>query len=249
MLQNVLSTAEIRCCSVKLSKLSVSQCNVLWSCSVNVSKLTVAQCNALRKVSCCIGPNLNELFQEELEHAGDEMITPVFDVAKQYLRKPAVSLPPNIDHELQKTMKVDLKSKKPHHCLKCDKTYKTEKTLYGHYRAKHTDTFHFQCETCSRKFLNRHHFATHVLFPLKILNFTCDQCGRKFVRKPLLIHHLLAEHGERHQCFHCSKSYKSANALQQHMREINKSFVCPMCGKNFSQFSSCSKHAKSCFRK
>ena len=193
LLKNVIRLAEIQCCSVIVSKLTVAQCNVLWCCSVNVSKLSVAECNVLCKVSCCIGPKLDELLQDELVklHVGEDVITPVFDNANKYLKKPAVSLPSNISDELEKTMKVDLHSKKPHHCPKCENTYKMEKTLYGHYRAKHSDTFNFQCQKCSKKFLNRHHFATHVCFHMKTFNFTCDQCGRKFVRKPLLIHHLL----------------------------------------------------------
>ena len=224
--ENVIRLPEIRCCSVNISKLTVAQCNVLRCCSVNVSKLSVAQCNVLRKVSCCIGPKLDELLQDELVklHVGKDMITPVFDNANKYLKKPAVSLPSNFSDELEKTMKVDLSLNKPHHCPKCEKTYKTEKTLYGHYRSKHMDNFNFQCEKCSKKFLNRHHFATHVRFHMKIFNFSCDQCGRKFVRKPLLINHLLSEHGQRHKCFHCAKSYKSATALRQHIREINKFF-------------------------
>ena len=75
--ENVIRLAEIRCCLVNVSKLTVAQCNVLRCCSVNVSKLSVAQCNVLRKVSCCIGPKLDELLQDELVklHVGEDMIS------------------------------------------------------------------------------------------------------------------------------------------------------------------------------
>jgi transcription elongation factor Elf1 len=135
------------------------------------------------------------------------------------------------------------------HCEQCDYVAKKKEHLRKHKRRVHI-TKTFKCLHCGKEFgfgndLNRH-MHTH----LKAEN-CCDLCGKiyKNVRT-------LAEHRKTHEdnytrpewaCKFCEKTFSTKYVLAYHIKSehlgLKKTFICPICGKSFSQKVTYLKHA------
>ena len=226
-----------------------SQCQPIQACQVRLNVLSVDDyVKNMRQPKCCIGPKLDDLLKDEINDMYENaniLLKLQFNVESNELRKPKKSIPLHIQEMINSSYQ---KRRKQGHlqCDQCTNTYSCAKSLYCHVRLVHKGEYKYECQRCGKRFLNKHHFSTHVHLHMKILRFQCEVCGRKFVRQPLLTHHLLAEHGSKYQCQHCDKSYTSAKSLRGHLNEIGQEYQCPMCKKVFSTFNSCRRHTKKC---
>ena len=179
-------------------------------------------------------------------HGNNELIVkPKLNANTMNLEKPQR----NITVEMQQLIDNSYQRKKREsnlQCPQCTNNYSSEKSLYCHIRLVHKGEYHYECNKCGRRFLNKHHYATHVRLHLKILRFKWNVCGRKFVRQPLLRHHLLSDHGGKYPCPHCEREYCSSKALRMHLKDVSKKYQCPLCSKMFASFNSCRRHIKNC---
>lgn len=136
--------------------------------------------------------------------------------------------------------------------LECDMcSYETSKPLQleEHKRRVHL-TKKFTCEICSKEFGYQKDLRRHMKCHSKAEN-CCDVCGKMYkdVRK-------LVEHKKVHSedyvkpkfpCNFCSKSFSTKYVLAYHIKSnhlgMKRSFICPTCGKGFSQKNSYMQHA------
>ncbi|XP_059176886.1 zinc finger and BTB domain-containing protein 24-like [Physella acuta] len=155
----------------------------------------------------------------------------------------------NKGHRKRKTVN---KLKVKQTTLECDMcSYETTKPLQleEHKRRVHL-TKKFTCEICSKEFGYQKDLRRHMKCHSKAEN-CCDVCGKMYkdVRK-------LVEHKKVHSedyvkpkfpCNFCSKSFSTKYVLAYHIKSnhlgMKRSFICPTCGKGFSQKNSYMQHA------
>ncbi|XP_059167538.1 zinc finger protein ZFP2-like [Physella acuta] len=132
---------------------------------------------------------------------------------------------------------------------------------------QHSGVAVFPCEECDMKFLNSRSLTAHrklhaggnlnnfspvkeisvnKKFHLPIDWYRCTTCGQRFQYKNDYLSHLLM-HGERpHKCRLCSKTYRSASGLRNHVQthknKEDKFFRCFICYKVFKENSSLNSH-------
>ncbi|KAH9488167.1 hypothetical protein Btru_064921 [Bulinus truncatus] len=149
----------------------------------------------------------------------------------------------------QVTEKHDEMSILIYKCENC--LYETSKEiqLVEHKRRVHL-TKKFTCEICFKEFGYHKDLRRHIKCHTKAEN-CCDICGKlyKEVRK-------LVEHKKIHAedyikpefpCKFCSKSFSTKYVLAYHIKSnhlgMRRSYICPTCGKSFSQKNSYLQHA------
>ena len=211
------------------------------NCKIVMHRLKAEDYSILRQPICCIGPKLEDIFSDELDSLNSTpflLVKPKIDRSTSKLQKPKVILAPQVQ-ELIDVSYHHPKKEATISCKECPNKYSSEKSLYCHVRLVHRGLYNFECEKCGKKFLNKHHFGTHLRLHMHVLGFTCNVCGCKFPRKPLLTHHLLTEHGPKYECNHCGSNYRSSKSLRAHLREVGQKYECPKCAKHFSTYSSC----------
>lgn len=79
--------------------------------------------------------------------------------------------------------------------------------------------------------------------------FICDQCNKSYIRKNSFLRHRRSHVEEKkYKCgiLECPKVFREKHHLETHMRLHygEKPFVCPKCGKLFSDKSNCTQHIK-----
>lgn len=134
-------------------------------------------------------------------------------------------------------------------CDKCPYIGKGKELLREHKRRLHGIRFH--CDECDKGFgfnkdLNRHKRDVHC--PAE---FLCTECKKFFKTKRSLDIHSKCHEADyvRHafECQVCDKRYSTKYVLDNHIKTehmgIKKSYVCPVCGKSFTQKGSYHQHA------
>ena len=151
-------------------------------CKIVMHRLKAEDYSILRQPMCCIGPKLEDIFSDELNSLNSTpflLVKPKIHRTTSKLQKPKVMLAPQV----QKLIDVSYHHPKKEatiSCKECPKKYSSEKSLYCHVRLVHRGLYHFQCEKCGKKFLNKHHFGTHLQLHTRLLGFTCNVCRWKF---------------------------------------------------------------------
>uniref|UniRef100_A0A3P9J086 Zinc finger protein 142 n=1 Tax=Oryzias latipes TaxID=8090 RepID=A0A3P9J086_ORYLA len=111
------------------------------------------------------------------------------------------------------------------------------------------------CPKCRRCFKMRSHLQEHLRLHFPDPSLQCPTCERYFTSRSKLRVHRLREAGEKTQCCNmCEYTAVERNAIRRHLASVhtdeaervakNPSFVCPSCGKNFTQARVLKAHMK-----
>ena len=142
------------------------------------------------------------------------------------------------------------RQKKPEFpCDQCDKSFIFEKDLKRHMRIVHTAVSYF-CSTCQKTYKSKYvydkHIATHEEGYVQPM-FCCQLCPRSFTTKFMLAHHIKSEHlgiKKTYLCPTCGKSFSQIRSYRQHanVHAGIRPFVCETCGKSFTYEKSLKEH-------
>ncbi|XP_059612215.1 gastrula zinc finger protein XlCGF57.1-like [Phlebotomus argentipes] len=126
----------------------------------------------------------------------------------------------------------------------CGKVFAKQKLLQSHVK-RHNPDKKFQCEICGKRFSEKGHRNTHVMFvhkqeeeKMQGRKRTCDQCGKVFWRKDYFMRHMSTHSDARDfKCPQCSMAFKLKLTLKAHMKNHRQDspLSCDLCGKGFKQ--------------
>ena len=134
-------------------------------------------------------------------------------------------------------------------CMLCDKSFIFEKDLKRHNKIVHTAVTHF-CNVCNKTYKSKYvydkHIATHKEGYVRAM-FTCQICKREFTTKFSLANHIKSAHlgiQKTYLCPTCGKSFNQIRSYRQHanVHAGIKPYVCEICGKGFTYDSSLKDH-------
>ena len=112
------------------------------------------------------------------------------------------------------------------HCMDCDKTFKSERSLGDHRRWKHG--VESTCHTCGKVFSSKMHLVQHVTAKHSLQpRHLCHLCAKVFQKKSHLADHIAicsknsprkkAHKDTKDKCTSCSKVFCSRQALNAHV--------------------------------
>ena len=134
-------------------------------------------------------------------------------------------------------------------CKLCEKSFIFEKDLKRHNRIVHTAVSQ-TCEVCNKTYKSKYvfdkHVATHEEGYVQPM-FTCQLCPRSFTTKFMLAHHIKSEHlgiKKTYLCPTCGKSFSQIRSYRQHanVHAGIRPFQCETCGKSFTYEKSLKEH-------
>ena len=147
----------------------------------------------------------------------------------------------------EKDLERQKKSQFP--CDTCDKSFIFEKDLKRHKKIVHTTVSHF-CGICQKSYKSKYvydkHVATHKEGYIRNM-FICQICKREFTTKFSLANHIKTAHlgiQKTYLCPTCGKSFNQIRSYRQHanVHAGIKPYVCEICGKGFTYDSSLKDH-------
>lgn len=164
------------------------------------------------------------------------------------------ALPPPVTKKNVKTRKKSRKKRIPNadgtfSCDECAYVGKGKTHLREHIKRQHG--IRFKCDQCDRSFgynkdLKRHQRTVHVA-----AEYFCEECNRFYKSK-----RVFDDHNKRHQtgyvkpshdCKLCDKTFSTKYVLATHIKAehlgMKRSFLCPTCGRSFTQKNSYRQHA------
>ena len=137
----------------------------------------------------------------------------------------------------------------PFKCNLCDKTFVFGKDLNRHKKIVHHSN-RFYCDKCNKMYKSKYvfdrHMATHV-DGYKQPMFKCQVCSREFTTKFSLGCHIKSEHlgiKKTYICPTCGKSFSQIRSYRQHanVHAGIRPYVCEVCGKSFTYDKSLKEH-------
>ncbi|XP_006821043.1 uncharacterized protein LOC100367537 [Saccoglossus kowalevskii] len=105
---------------------------------------------------------------------------------------------------------------RPHECLTCGKTFKTERTLRNH-ESTHNTTRPFVCTICRVTFKAQYQLLKHK-----------------------------ATHKLPFRCGHCKQGFKTEESLRKHLKTHARKFSCSKCQRTFDRQRGLFNHQKFC---
>ncbi|XP_029726992.1 zinc finger protein Xfin isoform X2 [Aedes albopictus] len=107
-------------------------------------------------------------------------------------------------------------------CEKCQKTFKTQKSLWLHYKFTHKPK-KFKCSICSEFFASNKKLEEHILTKHNQEDSTlksqkCPFCDKVFLSVGQLNSHVLNHGPRKHCCTVCSKTFTKLRNLKKHMK-------------------------------
>ncbi|XP_022188838.2 zinc finger protein 568 isoform X1 [Nilaparvata lugens] len=150
----------------------------------------------------------------------------------------------------------------PISCPQCDLTFRSQRALTRHTRAKHEHLIQWyyckqpDCPRPTKAFptkyqLTKHNDRHHSQHTKK---FVCKTCGKSFVEKNSLMRHQRQNHMvglslqelKPYSCHVCSKRFFTKSKMTVHMstHAENPQFRCELCTKSFYRKDSLKKHFK-----
>ncbi|XP_017786295.1 PREDICTED: zinc finger protein 62 homolog [Nicrophorus vespilloides] len=132
-------------------------------------------------------------------------------------------------------------SSKSFACPFCEFTTIFKRSFRNHVRLHAEEEFRYECEICSKKFINKLPYEEHMILHQGLDIYQCDCCPKRFVlERYLAIHKKLNHEQEKDaECEMCGRAFKFSNSLVRHMRSIHKigtdtTKECPVCYKILS---------------
>ena len=147
----------------------------------------------------------------------------------------------------EKDLEKQKKSQFP--CRECDKSFIFEKDLKRHIKIVHTAVSHY-CSVCQKSYKSKYvydkHIATHEEGYVRSM-FVCQMCKREFTTKFSLANHIKSAHlgiQKTYMCPTCGKSFNQIRSYRQHanVHAGIRPYVCEICGKGFTYDSSLKDH-------
>ncbi len=155
-------------------------------------------------------------------------------------------------------------------CTICDKQFTSRSGLWGHMKMIHEGfSKRFKCEVCDKTFGYAKDIKRHKRYVCgqekQRLDRSdlCSLCGKVFKQNKTLKAHIWAVHEDRRfQCDKCGKLFKYTQHLSKHksrqqclnpkeepeVQDVNdigtKSWMCSLCGEQFSDETSLLNHEK-----
>ncbi|OWF53941.1 uncharacterized protein LOC110445760 [Mizuhopecten yessoensis] len=134
-------------------------------------------------------------------------------------------------------------------CPSCSYVAKKRSQLGEHYRRNHRMK-KWKCEHCDRTFGIHKDLKRHVLTHVEPQH-CCDTCGKMYKSLRTFIKHKKVHEDDyekpEYPCDQCDKRFSTKYVLNYHIKAehmgIRKSFLCPTCGKSFTQKNSYIQHA------
>jgi Zinc finger, C2H2 type len=124
---------------------------------------------------------------------------------------------------------VSLKQHQNKHLAKfkcsCGKAYTLKRDLIQHQK-KCLGSITYSCSKCSKIY---HSIVTLANHEAKCQTFICNLCLQTFTRKAKLQIHQQNHQPEKPFSCHCSKTFKTIQALSTHLKTHNKTIQCPSC--------------------
>ena len=139
-------------------------------------------------------------------------------------------------------------------CEFCTYTCTSRSGFRDHQRLKHENNPRYKCEMCSKEFMLKNDYVSHVNKHLGRLDYTCENCGKKFQHRNSLTKHMMSicyAQGQNHMCAVCGKHFTLLSHLNQHMKGMHpsddaKPLECSKCGKVVRWSASLFRHEKKC---
>ncbi|XP_069131325.1 uncharacterized protein [Argopecten irradians] len=134
-------------------------------------------------------------------------------------------------------------------CPSCSYVAKKKSQLGEHYRRNHRMK-KWKCEHCDRTFGIHKDLKRHVMTHVEPQH-CCDTCGKMYKSLRTFIKHKKVHEEDyekpEYPCDQCDKVFSTKYVLNYHIKAehmgIRKSFLCPTCGKSFTQKNSYIQHA------
>ncbi|XP_043923136.1 zinc finger protein ZFAT [Protopterus annectens] len=108
-----------------------------------------------------------------------------------------------------------------------------------------------ECEYCGKFFWYQMHYDMHIRTHTREQLYYCAQCNYSSVTKNCLKRHLIQKHSNillkcpNEGCDYCTPDkYKLQAHLKGHSKLDGRSYVCPVCGKSFSEARLIKAHIK-----
>ncbi|KAM9761767.1 uncharacterized protein ACNS7B_004086 [Menidia menidia] len=126
-----------------------------------------------------------------------------------------------------------------HTCQRCRKTFLHEHQLLAHLGA-HSREGSLSCETCGRTFSGQRMLMKHRRNPC----LSCKICGQQLPSRLDKAAHMKTH--QRHDCFHCKKSYLLQRELEAHLPKCltERPCLCQFCGRRFKYPVTLSNHVR-----
>lgn len=96
----------------------------------------------------------------------------------------------------------------------------------------------FRCKFCSKTYKKLIKCENHIRIHLGIKPYECHVCKRRYHKKRLLNEHCSYHTGKKlYECKECDKTFRYRKNFKSHaechVEEMNSSYLCEICGKNF----------------
>ena len=152
-------------------------------------------------------------------------------------------------------------------CPVCDKSFKSENEVKQHLQDFHKEgkksksvgqdessepkkksaKGNFQCQSCSKSFVQKQSLTRHVKSVHDKVLHSCDQCGKTFTQKDHLGRHISEIHcvEQRFNCPHCNEYFTRNDNLTRHVLDLHeniRNYKCGECLQSFSQKATLLRH-------
>lgn len=134
-------------------------------------------------------------------------------------------------------------------CVNCNFTHESNKAVREHFsrihRAKPT-----KCDICHKLFPSERYAKRHSRLVHRDTQYCCDICGKTYKTLRTLEDHLKSHDNgyikPDFPCDICKKTFSSQYILKCHISSVhnreNRTYLCPVCGKNFTTKHSLNMH-------
>jgi len=120
---------------------------------------------------------------------------------------------------------------KPFKCLKCQKSFRLKQQLKLHQMNKHSDSKHFTCDLCPKRFSILVQVRKHIEIHKKEKRFKCEVCLKSFAFKNDFNVHMERHARVKLKCDLCNAELMTRKALNLHKTYMHsvRSFKCDKC--------------------
>lgn len=132
--------------------------------------------------------------------------------------------------------------------MQCSNTFNSKASLSQHVITVHTNRKDHVCETCGKRFSSHSSMRVHSKSHSEDRSYPCKLCNYAGRTASALYIHMSTHANETCVCEVCSKTFKSARNLNDHLRRVHtkeKKHECIYCKKKFVHKYMLSVHLRS----